>query len=68
MKNLRKPAKTCYGHLGGKPGLLLFQQFVDNTWIAKEEGASGHYCVTEKGEKEFGKLGIDLSGIKSEAF
>jgi hypothetical protein len=61
-----KPAKKCYEHLGGKLGELLLENFTDKNWIAKKSPADKHFYITELGEKEFSKLGIDLSKIKSE--
>lgn len=62
----RKPAKTCYEHIGGKLGQLLLEQFVEKGWIAKENSADRHYYITEKGQEEFTKMGLDLSQIKAE--
>ncbi|MBO9691355.1 ArsR family transcriptional regulator [Chryseobacterium sp.] len=61
----RKPAKTCYEHIGGKLGQLLLEQFVEKGWIAKENPADRNYYITEKGQEEFTKLGLDLSQIKA---
>lgn len=61
-----KPAKTCYSHLGGKLGTLLLEQFIEKGWIAKEQASDKQYYITSKGEKEFTKLGVDLSLIKEE--
>ncbi|MCW4468936.1 ArsR family transcriptional regulator [Flavobacterium sp. MFBS3-15] len=61
-----KPAKACYSHLGGKLGTLLFEMFIEKGWIAKERVSDKYYFVTEKGEEQFAKLGIDLSLIKEE--
>jgi len=61
------PAKTCYSHLGGKLGALLLEQFIKKKWIAAEDPSDKHFFITAKGEKEFTKLGIDLSQIKPEA-
>lgn len=57
------PAKTCYTHLGGKLGMLLMEAFIDKGWIAKEKASDKHFFITEKGEKGFRQLGIDLSEI-----
>lgn len=65
-KSSIKPAKKCYEHLGGKLGELLLETFADKKWIAKKESADKHFYITELGEKEFKKLGLDLSKIKSE--
>ncbi|AZB07353.1 ArsR family transcriptional regulator [Chryseobacterium sp. G0162] len=62
--NDRKPAKKCYEHIGGKLGQLLLEQFIDKGWITKDNSIDRHYYITEKGEKEFTKLGVDLSKIK----
>lgn len=66
MSTKHKPAKTCYSHLGGKLGTLLLEQFIEKQWIAKEKRGDKHYYITPLGEKEFAKLGIDLSQIKDE--
>jgi len=60
----RKPAKLCYEHIGGKLGSLLLEQFVLKGWLAKNEITGKNFYITEKGTKEFTKLGIDLSLIK----
>ena len=62
----KKLVKTCTTHIGGTFGRLLLEQFVKNNWIAKDKPADKYYHITEKGEKEFTKLGVDLSQIKSE--
>ncbi|AWK06934.1 ArsR family transcriptional regulator [Flavobacterium crocinum] len=67
IESSAKPAKKCYEHLGGKLGELLLENFADKKWIAKKSPSDKHFYITELGEKEFTKLGIDLSKIKSEA-
>ncbi|MBP2615003.1 ArsR family transcriptional regulator [Chryseobacterium jejuense] len=62
----RKPAKPCYEHIGGKLGQLLLEQFVEKGWIAKDHPADRNYYITDKGQEEFTKLGLDLSQIKAE--
>ncbi|TGL61604.1 ArsR family transcriptional regulator [Leptospira sarikeiensis] len=64
--NLFKPAKLCYGHIGGKLGSLLVTSFLEKGWIAKDDPDDKHLYITSKGEKEFQKLGIDISQIGSE--
>lgn len=66
MPTNHKPAKTCYSHLGGKLGTLLLEQFIEKGWIAKEKASDKNYYITPTGEKEFAKLGVDLSLIKEE--
>lgn len=62
----RKPAKLCYNHIGGKLGMLLLDKFVDNGWLAKDSQTDKHFYITEKGNVEFSKLGIDISEINDE--
>lgn len=62
----KKPAKSCYDHLGGKLGALLMEQFIEKGWIAKESSGDKYFFITDIGQQEFSKLGIDLSQIKSE--
>jgi len=64
--NERKPAKICFEHIGGKLGMLLLEQFIEKGWVAKNKPADKHFYITDKGQIEFTKLGIDLSQIKSE--
>lgn len=65
-KTTLKPAKKCYSHIGGKLGELLLETFAEKNWIAKNDPSDKHFYITELGEKEFAKLGVDLSKIKSE--
>lgn len=62
------PAKMCYEHIGGKLGQLLAANFAEKGWIAKKMPSDKHYFITELGQTEFQKLGIDLSEIKLEDF
>lgn len=61
-----KPAKICYSHIGGKLGSLLLEAFATRGWIAKSDSGDKHFYITETGEKEFLKLGVDVTGIKPE--
>jgi len=60
------PAKECYSHIGGKLGMLLKEAFVENGWIEKKEASDKFYRITEKGVREFTRLGVDLDEIKTE--
>ena len=60
------PAKMCFSHLGGKLGNLLLELFIEKHWISPAKGDSKHFVITEKGKKEFKKMGLDLSLIKEE--
>lgn len=61
-----KPAKLCFEHIGGKLGMLLLDTFIEKSWIAKENPTDKHFYITDTGQKEFTKIGIDLSQIKDE--
>jgi len=61
-----KPAKLCFEHIGGKLGMLLMETFIEKNWIAKNNPDDKHFYITDKGQKEFTKMGLDLSQIKSE--
>jgi hypothetical protein len=39
---------------------------VENGWLTKDKPTDKHFYITDKGQKEFTKLGIDISQIKSE--
>ncbi|UTN03842.1 ArsR family transcriptional regulator [Flavobacterium bizetiae] len=62
----RKPAKMCYEHIGGKLEQLLVENFAEKGWIAKSKPTDKHFYITDLGQEEFEKLGIDISQIKSE--
>lgn len=62
----QKPAKMCYEHIGGKLGQLLAVTFAEKGWIAKKNPTDKHFYITDLGEKEFTKLGIDITQIKPE--
>jgi hypothetical protein len=42
------------------------ETFIDKGWLAKKETKSKNFYITEKGKKEFTKLGLDLSQIELE--
>jgi hypothetical protein len=60
------PAKMCYSHIGGKLGTLLMETFMDKGWLQKGADDDKHFQVTPKGEREFRKIGVDISQIKTE--
>jgi hypothetical protein len=60
-----KPAKFCYGHIGGKLGELLAAAFIEKGWIAKDGADNKHFYITPTGVQALTKMGVDLSLIKS---
>jgi hypothetical protein len=61
-----KPAKICYDHIGGKLGTLLLEMCIQQEWIMHSNSTGKHYFITDKGQIEFTKMGLDLSLIKDE--
>ena len=61
-----KLAKTCYNHIGGKLGSLLYEMFVAKKWIAKKHADDKYYYITAKGKTEFEKLGLDIDQIQDD--
>ena len=66
-KQLITPAKTCYDHIGGKLGALILVMCLQKGWIQLIDPLNKRYLITELGQSEFSKLGIDISLIKPEA-
>ncbi len=60
------PVKACYGHIGGRLGNLLMEQFIENGWIQPVTGNDRLYYVTFQGKTAFTQMGIDLSLIPVE--
>jgi hypothetical protein len=62
-------AKSCFGHLGGKLGNLLFKKMIELKWFKPKAGKTNRYGIreryeiTEKGYKELAKLGINSSDL-----
>jgi len=54
--------KSCYSHIGGKFGNILAERLIELGWITRTP-ETRDFILTKKGEKEFTKLGIDLSEL-----
>src|SRR5262249_18392892 len=52
-------ARSCYDHIAGTLGVAVHDRLLADGWLA---GLKGHdaYDVTEKGEAQFAKLGVDV--------
>lgn len=61
---VKKHAKLCYEHVGGKLGELLLQNFIAKGWLVKDELNKKEFLITEKGTKGFLELGINLAQLK----
>ncbi len=53
-------AKCCYGHLGGTLGNRLFDCMLEKGWFQQDENEKRIYSVTQLGEKELKKLGVNI--------
>ncbi len=62
-------ARTCYDHLAGQAGTALFEALVTRGLIesvvaAYDEPIRSAYEVTEKGERQFGVVGVDVASLR----
>jgi DNA-binding transcriptional ArsR family regulator/predicted transcriptional regulator len=53
--------RTCYDHLAGKVGVQLTDSLIGQGLL---ERAEKEFCVTDKGERWFGQMGIDLVELR----
>ncbi|HEY3935696.1 MAG TPA: helix-turn-helix transcriptional regulator [Gemmatimonadales bacterium] len=61
-----RSARSCYDHLAGTVGVLLYDRFVELGWIAALTTADGNQCdVTVHGVRAFGVLGIDVEATRA---
>ncbi|WP_042221983.1 ArsR/SmtB family transcription factor [Oceanobacillus manasiensis] len=56
-----KIARTCYDHLAGKLGVTLTEAFMDKGYLVADRD---DFLVTDKGEKFFYDLEIDLHALR----
>jgi predicted transcriptional regulator len=59
-KSNEMKGRKCYDHLGGKLGAILLNNLLEKNWIELEEDKTTVYIITEKGEREFKKMGIEI--------
>ncbi len=55
-------ARTCYDHVAGTVGVAIHDVFHARRWLARE---GNDYTVTERGQHELGRLGIDVAAVLS---
>ncbi|MFD0691957.1 ArsR/SmtB family transcription factor [Actinomadura fibrosa] len=55
-------ARTCYDHLAGVAGVVLFEALLDGGMI--EPDGDEAYAVTDKGEDRLEALGLDLAALR----
>lgn len=58
-----RAARSCYDHIAGTLGVAVHDRLLADGWLA---GLKGHdaYDVTDKGETQFAKLGIDVGAAR----
>lgn len=61
---IRKKAVSCYDHLGGRLGELLFKLLIDKEWLIKDAN-SRNYLIADTGWEGLKELGIDTAKLKS---
>jgi hypothetical protein len=57
-----RAARTCYDHLAGKLGVLLFEQMVA-TGCIMPAGEADDFVVSTEGRRLFAQLGIDIDAL-----
>jgi hypothetical protein len=58
MSSKKMTGRKCYDHLGGRLGTELLNFYLSQEWIELDEGKTTVYVITEKGYKEFKKMGL----------
>ncbi len=58
-----RAARTCYDHLAGGLGVGLTEALEQRALIARRDG---EFAVTHRGERELGRLGLDLERLRRE--
>jgi ribosomal protein S19E (S16A) len=56
-----RAARTCYDHVAGRLGVSVAEALERRGWLAREDEA---YRVTPAGERELGRLGIDVAELR----
>jgi DNA-binding transcriptional ArsR family regulator len=56
-----RAARTCYDHLAGRLGVGLTEALEQRALIARR---NGDFAVTERGERELDRLGLDLESLR----
>jgi DNA-binding transcriptional ArsR family regulator len=56
-----RAARTCYDHLAGRLGVGLTEALEQRALIARR---NGEFVVTERGERELDRLGLDLESLR----
>ena len=55
-------ARTCYDHIAGTVGVAIHDAFFARHWLSR---AGKEYAITEQGQRELGRLGIDIPAVQS---
>lgn len=57
-----RTARTCYDHLAGTLAVALHDQMVQQDWLQPSQSTG--YTLSEEGEAQLVKLGIDLCAVR----
>jgi len=53
---------SCYNHIGGVLGEILFKFILKEKWI---ENSNGEYYITDKGWEELEIIGLDVDTLRN---
>ena len=59
----RRAARTCYDHMAGALAVALHDRMLAMRWIAADVAHDG-YTLTEKGQRELERLGVDVEAAR----
>ena len=60
MRSKKMTGRKCYDHLGGRLGAKLLDFYLEQGLIELDEGKATVYVITEKGYKQFEKMGLQI--------
>ena len=60
-----RDARTCYDHIAGTLGVLLYDRFVSLGWVSAPSRSDAAVDVTASGQRGFEALGIDLAATRA---
>jgi DNA-binding transcriptional ArsR family regulator len=60
-----RQARTCYDHIAGTLGVLLFDGFVSRGWLSVPSRSNAAIEVTASGHRGFEAIGIDMAAARA---
>jgi DNA-binding transcriptional ArsR family regulator len=58
-------ARSCYDHIAGALGVSLHDVLVAQGWLTSDGARSSAYSLTQNGERELAKMGIDVARLRA---